>query len=292
MIPKLETLEILHTQFSAAFKAGLGRKVEPWDLIATRIPSSTSINTYAWLGDMPQMREWLGDRVIKGLSGKAYTLENKSYELTIGVPREAIEDDSFGIYMPVAEQMGFKAASHPARLVFAALKNGTTNLCYDGQPFFSSSHPVGGSTDSNDLGGGGTAWYLLDTTQVLKPIIFQERKAPELVAQTDLNSDNVFYQKKFVWGVDSRCAAGYGFWQTAVRSAQTLNETNLASAVQAMREMTDDEGEVLDLSPNLVVVPPSLEVTARKLLEQMALANGESNIMRGAYRLHVSNYVV
>jgi phage major head subunit gpT-like protein len=58
-----------------------------------------------------------------------------------------------------------------------------------------------------------TAWYLLDTTKPVKPFIFQDRKAPVFVSQTDMNADDVFSRKKFKFGAEARAAAGYGFWQ-------------------------------------------------------------------------------
>ncbi|MEW5903639.1 MAG: Mu-like prophage major head subunit gpT family protein [Pseudomonadota bacterium] len=58
-----------------------------------------------------------------------------------------------------------------------------------------------------------TAWFLLDTTKAIKPFIYQERKAPVFVEQTDMNSDNVFMRKKYRYGAEARAAGGYGFWQ-------------------------------------------------------------------------------
>lgn len=58
-----------------------------------------------------------------------------------------------------------------------------------------------------------TAWFLLDTTKPVKPFIFQERKAPVFVSQTDMNADGVFMRKKYKFGAESRGVAGYGFWQ-------------------------------------------------------------------------------
>jgi phage major head subunit gpT-like protein len=294
MIPNLETLQILDTQFSAAFKAGISKATERWDLIATKIPSKTRLNTYAWLGDFPKMREWVGDRVIQGLAGKSYQLENKDFELTLGVPRKDIEDDQFGIYMPMAEQMGKEVAEHPARLVYETLKNGgeATSLCYDDQPFFSTAHPVGDSTASNDTAGGGDAWYVLDTTQVLKPLIYQERRAAEIIAKNRTDDDNMFWEKQAIWGADGRYVAGYSFWQLAHRSKATLSDTNLNAVRRAMRELTDDKGRPLNLQPNLLIVPPSLESTADKLINQLALASGETNMQRGKYQLVVSSFVM
>lgn len=62
------------------------------------------------------------------------------------------------------------------------------------------------------------AWFLLDTTKAIKPFIYQERKKPTFVSQTDLSSDDVFSRKKFKFGAEARAAGGYGFWQLAYGS--------------------------------------------------------------------------
>ncbi|CDH07231.1 Mu-like prophage major head subunit gpT family protein [Xenorhabdus bovienii] len=61
-------------------------------------------------------------------------------------------------------------------------------------------------------------WFLLDTSHPVKPFIYQERKAPVLVEQTSLDSDEVFTKKKLKFGAEARAAGGYGFWQTAYGS--------------------------------------------------------------------------
>ena len=58
-----------------------------------------------------------------------------------------------------------------------------------------------------------TAWFLLDTTKPVKPFVYQQRKAPKFVEQTDMSSDNVFMRKKFRYGAEARAAGGYAFWQ-------------------------------------------------------------------------------
>jgi len=63
-----------------------------------------------------------------------------------------------------------------------------------------------------------TAWFLLDTSKVMKPLIYQERKKAEFVEQTDYNNDNVFMRKKFRFGAEARANGGYGFWQMAYGS--------------------------------------------------------------------------
>ena len=66
-----------------------------------------------------------------------------------------------------------------------------------------------------------TAWFLLDTTQPVKPLIYQERKAPMFVEQTEMSSDAVFLRKQYRYGVECRGAGGYGFWQMAYGSDGT-----------------------------------------------------------------------
>lgn len=64
-----------------------------------------------------------------------------------------------------------------------------------------------------------TAWFILDTTKPIRPFLYQERKAPDFVQQTDPQSDSVFMRKKFKFGAEARGAGGYGFWQLAYGSA-------------------------------------------------------------------------
>lgn len=65
------------------------------------------------------------------------------------------------------------------------------------------------------------AWFLLDTSKPVKPFIYQERKKPVFVEQTDPQADNVFNRKKFLFGAEARAAGGYGFWQLAYGSTGT-----------------------------------------------------------------------
>ena len=61
-------------------------------------------------------------------------------------------------------------------------------------------------------------WHLLCTKRPIKPLIYQQRKKAKFVSKTAETDDNVFMSKTFVYGVDSRGNAGFGFWQMAVGS--------------------------------------------------------------------------
>ena len=63
-----------------------------------------------------------------------------------------------------------------------------------------------------------TEWHLLATKKVIKPIIYQSRQKPELLAQTSLDSDDVFNRGEHKFGVEARGEAGYGLPHLAVGS--------------------------------------------------------------------------
>jgi phage major head subunit gpT-like protein len=63
-----------------------------------------------------------------------------------------------------------------------------------------------------------TAWFLHCTQMPVKPFVYQERKAPVFVEQTDEQNDNVFMRKKFRFGAEARAAGGYAFWQMSYGS--------------------------------------------------------------------------
>ena len=65
---------------------------------------------------------------------------------------------------------------------------------------------------------GDSSWYALDVSAPIKPFIFQDRRAVQLVAKTTVTDDNVFMLREFLWGVDGRGAAGYGPWWLAFKS--------------------------------------------------------------------------
>lgn len=288
MLINAGNLKTLFVAFKAAFQGGLGQAASQYAQVATTVPSTTGSEEYGWLGSFPNMREWLGDRVVNGVKTHGYTIKNRPFELTVAVPRPAIEDDQYGVYTPMMTEMGRASAAHPDQLVFGLLSAGNSTLCYDGQYFFDTDHPVVGadgvtvaSQSNSDTSGSASPWYLLDASRALKPLIFQNRKSPNFVAKTAETDDNVFDRNEYVYGVDSRCNVGFGFWQLAYRSNATLDETSLVAAYTAMTERKGDGGRPLGIKPTLLVVPPSLKFAAMKLVNATTLANGADNVMKG-----------
>lgn len=284
-------LSAIYQGFKTAFKGAFGAVAPDWAKVATLVPSTTKTENYGWLGAWPQLREWIGDRAVKSLQAFGYSITNKKFESSIGVPRDDIEDDTYGVFSTLFADMGYAAATHPDALVFGALASGSTSLCYDGQYFFDTDHPVGNGVVSNWGGGAGTAWYLLETRRPMKPIIFQKRREYDLKAMTAMDDENVFMRDEYRYGVDARCNVGYGLWQMAYGSKQTLDETGFEAACVALGTMKDDEGRPLGIKGNLLVVPPSLEKAALKLVKAATLANGAENPYFGRAEVLVSPYL-
>jgi phage major head subunit gpT-like protein len=275
-----------------------------FERFAMRVPSSTSQESYNWLGEVPRMSEWLDQRSLQGLATHNFTIVNKHFEATIEVDRNTIEDDKYNLIRPRIAQLAQEAARFPAELASKVLGAGGSNPCYDGSSFFSTSHveeatqaaqsnlvtgtgttlaqvradlitarttmraikdgkgrPMNlrpdlalvppslqdvfeqlintniialstGTQMTNVLrgtvdimvdanlttynpAGGANSWYLMCTTQAIKPLIYQVRKEPEFVALDNPSDPQAFLRRRFLYGVDFRANVGYGLWQMA-----------------------------------------------------------------------------
>ncbi len=282
MLLNSASLMALNTALSASFNQGFEGAESHFEKIAMIVPSTKGSNTYAWLGTTTTFREWIGDRVIQNLKDYDYTIKNKDFENTVAVKVNDIKDDDIGIYKPIVENLGRDARLHPDELVFGLLKNGTTEKCYDGKPFFSANHPGIGSDGkmgnvSNYQTGDKPAWYLLDTSRPIKPIIYQEREKYNFVAKDDVKDDNVFKRKEILYGVDGRGNVGFGLWQMAYASKADLTAENFEKAYAAMRSYKSENGKPCGVRPTILVVPPALRSKAMQIVTADKLANGADN---------------
>src|ERR1700686_5471377 len=161
-------LPALFTGFDVIFQRGLKNPPSYYEQIAPIVRSGSRQTTYPWLGRTTKFREWLGARVVQALEAHSYTIVNKDFEDTISISRNDIEDDNYGVYEPVIEQLGWDTKVHPDSLLFSMIKDAIANpsnvIGFDGQPFFSATHPVGlmgqaGTTAANiNSSGSGPYW--------------------------------------------------------------------------------------------------------------------------------------
>ena len=280
------TLRGAYTALSTAYNMQYSTVKALFGTVAMTINSTTAQNEYPRLDDLPGIREWIGERFIHRLSAQTYLIRNRSFEGTVAIRRTSFEDDNLGIYTPLAGQMGLNAAKFPDNLIWPAFIAGDTTLCYDGQYFFDADHPGfdenGGMTSvSNFQSGAGPAWYLIDDTQVVKPMVYQKRKEFKLTKLFDERDSNVFFRDEFIFGVDGRMNVGYGLWHMAFKSKATLNEANLTAALNAMKTLRKRDGQIIGITPTKLLVPTTLGATARKLLNTELINGGDSNWMKG-----------
>ncbi len=286
----------LKTTFNKAFDAA----PSIWQQTTMLVPSGSSQNNYNWLSRFPKMRKWVGEKFVKDFEAMKYTIVNEDWEATVAVDRNDIEDDTLGIYAPMAQEAGYSAKQLPDEIDADLKNNAFANLCYDGQYFYDTDHPVAGASVSNkgtaalsaattaaaaasygaartaimkfkDEEGrplnlipdvlevpaalesvaklicegdkltdqspnpykgtarvvvnprltSDTAWFLHVTSRPVKPFIYQERKKPVFVQQTDMQADDVFMRKEYKFGAEARAAGGYAFWQLSFGSTGT-----------------------------------------------------------------------
>lgn len=295
------SLKALQVTIDQRFKTAYSAVTPISPTIATTIPSGGRGNVYPMHAKLAKLRQWEGERRIVNAKSYRYALDNESYELTLEIDRDDIEDDNIGVYNMTVDDMGQQARLWPDDLVFAAVLAGGTETAYDGTAFFSNSHALGSATIDNLVtstaltadnfaavratmmeytgedgeslrvrpnvllvppalevkarkivqaativesgaavdnvlrglcevvvapqlstaaGGSDTTWYLLDCSRPIKPFIFQQRQAPEMVSLTSPTDEYVMLRNKFLYGVKARGAAGYGpFWLAAKCSA-------------------------------------------------------------------------
>lgn len=296
MILNAQNIELAFRGFKTIFGDAYGAAPAYWEKIAMRVGSTARDETYGWIGQFPQMREWLtGEREVKQLEAFGYSITNRKFESTIGISREDFADDKLGIFKPMFAEMGHTARQHADTMIFPLLASGFTSMCYDGQNFFDPDHPSVNSagahvTVSNMQAGTGPAWFLLDATRAIRPIIWQEREPYEFTQVTRVDDERVFMTDQFLYGVRARVNAGFGLWQLAFGSKAELTVENYVAARNAMMGFRGDKGRLLGIKPSVLVVPPALEEAARMVL-MASQVEGTTNVWAGTADLVVSPYL-
>lgn len=279
-------LRTIFIGFRTEFQGAFADVTPTWNAVAMAVPSSTRENQYGWLGKFPRIREWLGDRVVNSIAVSDYTVKNKDFEGTIALDRNDIADDQIGIYKPIVQEFGRSTATHPDELAWGLLARGWDELCFDGQPFFDTDHPVldesGRETSySNSGGGSGAPWFLLDDRRVIKPVIYQERQKFNFVALDNPDDANVFFKKQYIYGTDGRSNVGFSFPQLCYGSKQTLSPASFKAGFENMLGLKADYGRPLGVMARKLVVGGTNFEAAQKIATATTLDGGASNPWKG-----------
>jgi len=294
-------IEAMFYVFDARFSTAYANQETWWQKLATEVPSSTRENRYPWMNKIPRLREWIGERRVNNVAAQAYAIQNKDWELTVEVDKNDIADDQLGQFSQLLDMIGAQAKKWPDNMLVSAMQAGTATLCWDGQYFFDTDHPVditgqfsSGTWSNNftsrtlnavnfeyvrgqmgallgedgysmgivptalivppqlegtaknilnaefiaptsallgnaanvmqsntnkgaatlivipELANEATTWYVADLSKPLKPFIFQLRQPNRgITALTGEKDENVFWRRKYIYGVDTRGNAGF-----------------------------------------------------------------------------------
>lgn len=105
--------------------------------------------TYPWIGQVPKLRKYTGERTKQELREDVITIVNDDYEVGFECPLKAWRRDKTGQIRVKAAEMADETVEHPMALTGQLLlANGNA---YDSTPYFSTSHAVGGVTLNNNI---------------------------------------------------------------------------------------------------------------------------------------------
>lgn len=135
-------IEALNKGFSKKYRTAYDSTNEWGSRVATTIPSTHGTEVHGWMQRILKMRRWDGPRLIQNLNTHSYVLTNQTYENTIGVGVNEIEDDSLGVYDPLFSELGRQSRKWVDQRLKVALQSGTTELGFDGVAFFSTAHTL------------------------------------------------------------------------------------------------------------------------------------------------------
>lgn len=235
MIVNPSTLDALYYNFRLDFQGALDQTPIWHEQVATTVPSGGRSNIYAWAKRIPALREWVGERVVNNLEGRGYQIINKKFEDTVEVSKDDVEDDNLGMYSIQVKQLGEQSAKWPDYTLADMIAAGTTNLAFDGQPFFSASHPV-------DMSNAALSTY-----------------------------SNLF-------------------------ATTALTPANYQAVRVAMMSYKGEDNKPLNVMPDLLVVPPQLEATAKQILNADFIVNAfgvnsstgsQTNVLKGSANILV-----
>lgn len=270
----------INNGLSLAFNSQLFAAEGIYKQFAFDATSTGAAEVYPRLDMLMGLREWIGPREVQNLTQRSFTISNRLFEQTISVKRTDLEDDKYGIYGPIASEMGQAAGRFPDLLMAQLLASGTSTLWGDGTAYFFD--PAGHSNYSNAgvptttfnyVSGAYPGWYLIDTTRVLKPTIFQTRVPFSLTARFNPDDPAVWENDEFQWGTRGRCNAGFGLWQLIFYSTQEMTPANLLAARTQMAMLRRPDGAPMGIKPNKLMVGSSLIARANAYFKNTLVAN-------------------
>lgn len=158
-------LQALFTSFIARFQDLYSSLPEPYiNRLANESLTTTEVVRFPWMGQLPVVREWIGDRKENSAALKFFDVTPKLFETTFGLDKNKIDDDQYGFFSSqILPQMAYAARKYPDfRLVDELQANRTWS---DGKAFFATDHPIH-VDDENVKGFDGNNYYSNEYTSM------------------------------------------------------------------------------------------------------------------------------
>ena len=137
-------LDLIFRAAATNFQGALTGTPTVYGDLCTTIPMQTRQVTQGWIDRVPQMRKWLGNRVVNSVVSLAKPYLAEPYEHTMSLSKwDIIDNMLFNFNMAVSMQ-GEAVAKQPDKLLWDFTQVAASNaaLGYDGVPVYSTVHPI------------------------------------------------------------------------------------------------------------------------------------------------------
>lgn len=200
--------------------------------ISTTIPCTSSQLVLGWTGLLSKMRIWYGPRVVQEAAPQTYTVVPEPYENTLAIDRFTLDDDQFGVLYRQLPDLARQARRQAD---------------YELRDLIESS---GGYTGTQQLG-----FYGINHWNTAQPVNFY-------------NTNAGTYANDFTGGGFTPSSGPF----SGQLIGGALSPTAFATVLQYMHSLIGEDNEVLGVTPTDMMVPNSLEVTARYIIQATMLA--------------------
>lgn len=143
MIVNQQTIRELYVNLNVRWNIGKNLYVPEYTQIASKENSTKLTEAYLWLSRSPRMRKMIGEKLIRSLRPYRYELTNETYEASIAIPKDSIEDDELLGFGGQAEDFGLSAAQLYDDMVCNMAFNDMFSMeSFDDQAFCDTDHPL------------------------------------------------------------------------------------------------------------------------------------------------------
>jgi phage major head subunit gpT-like protein len=141
IINNASQLQALFTSFVAKFQDMYQATPTYLDKLATTSTTTTELVRLPWMGQLPTVRKWIGDRKENSAALKFYDVIPDLYETTFGLDKSKIDDDQYGFFSSyILPQMAMNAKKWPDYALVDWIRANPT--WSDAKAFFAVDHPI------------------------------------------------------------------------------------------------------------------------------------------------------